>query len=149
MNIKRKVFAYITYQDRLLIFSHPDHPDAGWQVPAGTVEPGENLDDAVRREATEETGLTTLHLVRYLGDRWRDMSDFGRNELHHRYFYHLECTQPPPEAWRHGEMTPSDGSSGPIVFEFFWAPLPDGVPELIADHGQMLQELYAAMRSEP
>jgi 8-oxo-dGTP pyrophosphatase MutT (NUDIX family) len=147
MNVKRKVFAYITYQNRLLIFSHPDHPDAGLQVPAGTVEPGENLDDAVLREATEETGLTDLRLVRYLGDRWRDMSDFGRNELHQRYFYHLECTQPPPTTWRHGEMTPSDGGPGPIVFEFFWVALPDKVPELIADHGQMLYELVEAMKN--
>jgi hypothetical protein len=29
----------------------------------------------------------------------------------------------------------------PIIFEFFWAPLPHDVPPLIADHGKMLPQL--------
>ena len=33
--VKQKVFAYITYQRRLLVFSHPDFPEAGIQVPTG------------------------------------------------------------------------------------------------------------------
>ena len=41
---------------------HPEfllfrHPTAGIQIPAGTVEPGEAADDAVIREAIEETDL--------------------------------------------------------------------------------------------
>jgi 8-oxo-dGTP pyrophosphatase MutT (NUDIX family) len=41
-----------------LIFSHPDYPEAGLQVPAGTLEPGEHPEAGVLREAYEETGLT-------------------------------------------------------------------------------------------
>jgi hypothetical protein len=33
------------------------------------------------------------------------------------------------------------GTSEPIRFEFFWADLPDGVPDLIADHGALLDLL--------
>jgi 8-oxo-dGTP pyrophosphatase MutT (NUDIX family) len=42
-----KVFAYITHQNRLLVFSHPDFSAAGIQVPAGTVESGETLQAAI------------------------------------------------------------------------------------------------------
>ncbi|MCA9935399.1 MAG: NUDIX domain-containing protein [Ardenticatenaceae bacterium] len=56
-----KVTAFITRQQRghteLLLLRHPF---AGNQIPAGTVEPGEALETAVLREATEETGLTQL-----------------------------------------------------------------------------------------
>jgi len=43
------------------------HPSAGLQLPAGTVEPGEAPDAAALREAGEETGLTRLRLVANLG----------------------------------------------------------------------------------
>lgn len=54
---KDKVLAYITHGNRLLVFRHPHAPEAGIQVPAGTVEEGEDPGTAVLREAAEETGL--------------------------------------------------------------------------------------------
>ena len=146
--LKHKVFAYITHGRRLLVFRHPESPEAGIQVPAGTVQPGEDLEAAVLREATEETGRTDLVLVRFLGEEVRDRSDVGRDEIHHRHFYHLRCTGDPPATWRHWETDPSDGSPGPIPFDFFWAPLPDGVPELIAGHGNLLPQLLASLRPD-
>jgi len=140
--VKYKVFAYITNQNRLLIFRHTDYPEAGIQVPAGTVESGERTEDAVMREAFEETGLSDLSLDCFLGEHIRDLSDFGRDEVNHRYFYHLRCTGNPPETWCHAETSPSEGQeSVPIMFEFFWAALPNDVPPLIADHGKMLPQL--------
>jgi ADP-ribose pyrophosphatase YjhB (NUDIX family) len=139
-----KVFAYITHGDRLLVFSHPHAPEAGIQVPAGTVEPGEPFEAAVLREAGEETGLPGLTLARFLGQQVRDMADFGRDEVHHRYFYHLLCADDPPATWEHWEGHAADGS-GLHLFAFFWARLPDEVPELIADHGAKLPELCAAL----
>ncbi len=133
--IRRKVFAYITYGDKLLVFRHTEYPDAGIQVPAGTVEDGENLEAAVIREAIEETGLEDLRLERFLGIQERDMSDVGRNEIHERHFYHLTCECEPPETWLHIEKHPSEGEDEEFEFEFFWAKLPDYVPELVSDHG--------------
>jgi 8-oxo-dGTP pyrophosphatase MutT (NUDIX family) len=46
-----------------------EHPYAGIQIPAGTVEPGEEPADAALREAAEETGLEKLSIARYLGER--------------------------------------------------------------------------------
>jgi len=51
--IIQKVLAYVTWGDKLLVFSHPDFPEAGIQVPAGTIEPGEEPEAAVLREAFE------------------------------------------------------------------------------------------------
>ncbi len=145
--IKKKAFAYITHELRLLVFSHPDFPEAGIQVPAGTVKAGERTEDAVMREAFEETGLKELALVAYLGEDTRDMEDFGRDEIHHRFFYHIRYDGSPVALWRHDELDPSDGS-GPITFEFFWAQLPDSVPPLIADHGKLLPQLLRQISLE-
>jgi 8-oxo-dGTP diphosphatase len=143
--LKQKLFAYITHGDRLLVFSHPDFPDAGIQVPAGTVKQGEPPEDAVVREAIEETGLTELELVQFLGDQTFDMSAFGKNEIHHRRFYRLRCTTTPPETWQHFEPDPPAGTIAPIRFEFFWAQLPDGVPQLTADHDSFVRTLTAEL----
>ena len=63
-----KVTAFITrrQQERtqLLLFRHPN---AGIQIPAGTIEEGEDWQTAVLREAAEETGLTQLTIQRLPG----------------------------------------------------------------------------------
>jgi 8-oxo-dGTP pyrophosphatase MutT (NUDIX family) len=119
---RSKVFAYITNRDRLLVFAHPDHPGAGIQVPAGSLEHGETPREGVMREAFEETGLTSLRLVRFLGLTRFDARPYGRNEIHNRWFFHLECTEAPSEGWIHWERSPSDGGD-PIRFAFAWLPL--------------------------
>jgi ADP-ribose pyrophosphatase YjhB (NUDIX family) len=139
--VKRKVYAYVTHGDRLLVFVHPNHPDAGVQVPGGTLEEGEEPVDGALREAVEETGRADLEVVRFLGEAERDMADFGRNEIHRRFYFHLRCSGSPPERWRHGEHTSSDGIPGPIPFDFYWVPLDGELPDLIADMGQLLDRL--------
>jgi 8-oxo-dGTP pyrophosphatase MutT (NUDIX family) len=71
--IVEKVTALITRDSgtgpELLLF---EHPYAGVQIPAGTVQPAEAPEAAVAREAAEETGLTGFSAPRYLGsDEWR------------------------------------------------------------------------------
>ena len=140
--VKNKAFAYITNRNRLLVFIHPFAPEAGIQVPKGTIKANERPEIAVLREAFEETGLSNLIVDCFLGEDERDMSDFGKDEIHHRYFYHLRCEEDPPNNWRHEERdSPDDPKPIPIMFEFFWAPLPEGVPSLIADHGKMIPQL--------
>ncbi|HTK08025.1 MAG TPA: NUDIX domain-containing protein [Ktedonobacteraceae bacterium] len=144
--IKHKVFAYITQHKHLLVFRHPDFPEAGIQVPAGTIEAHERAEDAVLREAFEETGLTYLTLDCFLGEQERDMSDFGRDEIHHRSFYHLRYHGQPLTTWLHEErFAVDDPEQKPVLFEFFWAPLPHAVPPLIADHGIMLHRLLEVL----
>lgn len=40
---QKKVYAYLTYGRQLLVFKHTDYPEAGLQVPGGTVETGEDI----------------------------------------------------------------------------------------------------------
>lgn len=138
MIIRRKAFAYITHQNRLLVFEHADYPDAGIQVPAGSIEPDETPEQGVMREAFEETGLEGLKIVEFLG-----MVEYHYNheEIAHRYFFHLTCDHKPPETWSHMETNRSDGNSEPLEFCFYWAALPDDVPPLVADHDILVGEL--------
>jgi 8-oxo-dGTP diphosphatase len=135
---RRKVYAYITHGHRLLIFSHVDAPEAGTQVPGGTLEEGEDPALGVLREAEEETGLRGLRLVSLLGEREHPIPELG--EVHHRYYYHLICGGTPPETWEHREMYPSDGSNPPL-FRLHWVALPAGVPPLRVDLDQELPTL--------
>ena len=66
MKVKRKVLAYITRgQEKdleILVFEQKDKPNAGWQVPGGTIESDELIIDALYREIEEETGITRQDL---------------------------------------------------------------------------------------
>ena len=144
--IVEKVVAYITKGDRLLVFRHVDL-DAGVQVPAGTLEPGEPPADGVMREAREETGLESLVLRGFLGTRDYDMSSFGKAKTHRRHYFHLECTGSAPEIWRHLEAAPSGSPSTQIEFALYWVKLPEVVPELAAGQGAYLAEIRGRLRS--
>ena len=64
----QKVTAFIIRErggvKELLVFKHPT---AGIQIPAGTVEKGEDIETAVKRETYEETGLQFVEIEDYLG----------------------------------------------------------------------------------
>lgn len=138
-----KVFAYITHGTDLLVFCHPDFPEAGIQVPAGTMEAGESPESAVMREAFEETGLKGLKMRGFLGECCYDMSSRGGDPAQRRYFFHLELQGEAPSTWRHNET--NGGMSEPVVFEFFWVRMPDDIPDLIAGHGQLLSVLFSVL----
>jgi 8-oxo-dGTP diphosphatase len=144
MQTKRKAFAYITRGSKLLVFEQPDSPEAGLQVPAGTIEDGEVPETGVMREAWEETDLEGLKLCCFLGEQIRDMSDYGKDEIHQRFFYHLLC-EDAPETWSHGEYAPSDEPEHDTKilrhrFDFYWADLAK-MPELIAEHDYFVEKL--------
>jgi 8-oxo-dGTP pyrophosphatase MutT (NUDIX family) len=137
----QKVYAYITYEDQLLLFRHTRYPEAGIQVPGGTVEEGETPEEAVLREAREETGLNELSIRTYLGATEFDLSAVGSIGIHQRHFFHLLFNGIFQERWRHFEKTPSNGHPEPIEFEFYWVKVPEDVPELIAEQGKFLSKL--------
>ncbi|MFF0391498.1 NUDIX domain-containing protein [Kitasatospora sp. NPDC004615] len=61
--------AVINHDGRvLLVRRNPDDYMGGlWEIPSGTVESGETVLDALRRETGEETGLTIDQVTGYLG----------------------------------------------------------------------------------
>jgi 8-oxo-dGTP diphosphatase len=137
----RRGVAYITHGDHLLVFRHTQHPEAGIQVPGGTLEDGEAPLAGVLREAHEETGLEGLQVQAYLGQHDLDLARYGKQGTVREYFFHLTYDGESPERWLHDETDPGDGSPGPIEFELYWARFPDEVPELVGDQGIMLNKL--------
>jgi 8-oxo-dGTP pyrophosphatase MutT (NUDIX family) len=141
----RKVFAYITSGRRLLVFSHAHHPEAGIQVPAGTMQPGEDPLTAALREAREETGLTDLDVVDVVGEVVFDARPYGKDELHHRTFVHLRCREETPDQWEHWETDPHGEPGGRYLFVLAWASLDAPLPDLSAGHAAFIPELVVAL----
>lgn len=137
---KQKVVCYIVRDGRLLVIKHLDEPwdESGLQVPAGSVRPGESLEAAALREASEETGLTGLRLVRKVGESQYDMAPY-RPEIHQRHVFQLEVDGVTPERWVSTEDDPDDGSA-PKRFQCYWIPLAQG-HALSGGQGALLGEL--------
>jgi len=141
-----KAFAYVTRGSDLLVFSHVGVPEAGIQVPAGTIDPGETPADAVLRETIEETGWTEFRKPRFLGTASFDMRPYGKDELHERWFFHLELVGAPPRTWRHFERHAEEAPGSAIELELFWTPLDRAESLLIAEHGALLPRLRERLR---
>lgn len=113
-----KAVAYVVTDGRLLVFTHRDVPltVTGVQVPAGTVRPGEPPEEAVLREAREETGFGCFALRRALGT-----AEYA-GVL--RHYFELTPTAALPETWTGWER--HDGTAAPTAFDFFWIPVAQG-----------------------
>ena len=133
----KKVVAYVTRGDELLVFTHRDVPEAGVQVPAGTVEDGETLNTALLREVHEETGLrpTALRTQAYLGRRlWQ-----AGPHCHERHFFQLVLTGDAPDSWLHYERFAGSGET--FAFCFSWVRLDDPHLCLAGEQGALLGKL--------
>ncbi|WP_309104686.1 NUDIX domain-containing protein [Microbacterium sp.] len=123
MHRPQKVIAYIVRDGRLVVLRHADlaWDEAGFQVPAGTIRAGELPEDAVLREAREETGLDGLRIVRHLGVGEYDMRPYA-DAIHARHYFHLTTDHSDiPERWEAFED--NDGVGERIRFELYWIPL--------------------------
>ncbi|MFB7718404.1 NUDIX domain-containing protein [Nocardia sp. NPDC056100] len=137
---KEKVLAYIVRDGKLLVFRHSDYSweEVGIQVPAGSVQDGEMPEDAVLREAREETGFTEFTIVRKLGEYTYDISPY-RFEIQHRHVFELKLGQDTPERWNSREEHGGEGE--PTRFECFWIPL-EAAHVLQSGQGALLGRLF-------
>lgn len=136
-----KVVAYITRPDKngqleLLVFDHRDYPEAGTQVPAGTVHEDERIEDALHREIEEETGLRECTVVTKLAAY--DWQHPISGNTHERHVYHLSAPEGTTDAWAWVE---TDGGQKPehegYVFLFRWIPLAADI-DLAGNQGDFL-----------
>jgi 8-oxo-dGTP pyrophosphatase MutT (NUDIX family) len=116
-----KVVLYVTHEDTVLVFREPAYPHIALQVPGGTVENGEDIETAARRELAEETGLTDIASITLLGTRDYEFPSQGRACRHTRHHFHITLPGTPRERWSHWEQDSSLGL-GPIEFDLFWMP---------------------------
>lgn len=106
----------------ILVFRHPK---AGVQLPKGTVEPGETIEDATHRELHEESGLKTFSKSELLGT-WDRVVGGGPNEdgplETNRWWVSLLWTEHTyPDRWDHrAEGSPEENG---LIFSFFWLPV--------------------------
>ncbi|WP_414569719.1 NUDIX hydrolase [Nostoc sp. CCY 9925] len=135
----KKVIAYVTNKDKLMVFTHTDFPEAGVQVPAGTVEESEEPSEAVVREIYEESGVKGVRLIELLGIYQYDIAP-SREEIQERYVYHLELTEPTLSTWRHWEMH-SNINKKSIDFDFYWLKLDGSDLDLAGGQGYFLPKL--------
>jgi 8-oxo-dGTP pyrophosphatase MutT (NUDIX family) len=134
----QKVLAYITRGNELLVFTHRDFPEAGLQIPAGAIKPGESPQDAVLREVYEETGLSEIAVVKFLGRYSYDMNPY-KDEIHDRHVFHLKLTAPTSSTWQHEERH-AEGEP-PITFMCQWMRLDDPLLVLAVGQGDYLEHL--------
>lgn len=117
-----RVGAYIIRQNRqglhqLLMFKHPDCPEAPIQIPGGGVEPQESLECALHREVFEECGLSNLTIIRKLGIAeicWRQ----PRKLVSYRHCFLLQAPRNTLDAWDH--VVQGDGIDSGMMFSYFW-----------------------------
>ncbi|MBD1549452.1 NUDIX hydrolase [Roseibium aggregatum] len=124
MRTYHKAYVYLTCGSRLLVFSQPDQPDVGLQVPGGTLDPGESHLIGAKREFLEETGLDLDIAFHHLADQEHvyDQAPGMLPGLHKRRHFHAAIDTAPADEWEHYEMTPSAGGP-PIRFRLFWLDL--------------------------
>ena len=128
MSYTDRVLAYVTRErdgdKQLLVFEHRDYPDAGMQVPAGRIEPGEELEPGLLRELEEESGLANVRVLRKFGTFAPHELPHGRSYTNHAF--ELEAPDA-PDAWEH--VVAGDGDDAGLVFLYRWVPL-SPAPEL-------------------
>lgn len=143
-SVRLRVACYVVRETarghELLVFDHVDVPEAGTQVPAGGIEPGESVEEAAVREVAEECGLTGAVVVRELGVSDRPHGETGAPQ-HTTYVLMRYDGQGDrerePWIWRVGGTGDDEG----MRFRCWFTPLPlDGV-QLAAHEDELLREL--------
>jgi len=118
----------------LLVFDHRDYPEAGTQVPAGGVDPGELLADGVLREITEETGVTAVTLGSALAVQQLPHPQTGRPQV--TVYFHAETTET-RDAWTHTVSGSEGDQDHGMVFRCYFIPAQQAAG-LLADQGEFL-----------
>ncbi len=105
-----RVVAYVTRGCELLVFEHRDLPEAGTQVPAGRLDPGESLEECLARELDEEVGIR----ARGVGELAHVTRRQGDGNVYESHYFHLETTRLPttsePPASRSSSRSTTCGS---------------------------------------
>lgn len=129
-----KVVIYVVRETsgfpEVLVFDHVKYPEVSPQVPAGTVEPGENLTVAARRELSEEAGVSRLKEFKFLGSYvfYKDSSQ----QFQERNFFVVRDNSL-ADGWIHSVT--GSGVDKDLEFRYYWLPFDTAIVDLKADYG--------------
>jgi ADP-ribose pyrophosphatase YjhB (NUDIX family) len=131
----QKAQAYIVKGEgknaKLLVFEHDEQwSEAGIQVPAGTIDPGEAPEEAVIRETEEECGLHDLKIARKV-DHYMHFRHI-RKEFNDRHVFLME-TQDSRDAWVH--KVAGQGKDQGMNFHYYWMPIQEAAYRLADTQG--------------
>ncbi len=107
----------------LLVFDHADAPEAGTQVPGGTVQHGEAVERAALRELAEETGVVEARVLGLIGPYLERMPDGGM-VIRHVAAVSLGALK--DDAWRH--VVTGAGIDAGLSFDCYLTNARDPVP---------------------
>jgi 8-oxo-dGTP diphosphatase len=144
--VRKRVVAYVTRErdgrTELLVFDHKDMPDVPTQVPAGRIDAHESLEEGLRREVEEESGLTAVRIVRELAGppRFEELYGPGAHESH---AFHAVADGETPDEWEH--PVTGTGMDAGLVFVCRWVPL-DACPPLWGDADPLVEELQRSIQ---
>ena len=118
--IRHRVVAYVTRERagrmELLTIEAVEYPEEGIQVPAGRIDYWETLEEGLRRELAEETGLTAVRIVGELPDFECNYTTYSQNHA-----FHLVTEEETPEAWEH--LILGEGVDAGLTHLCRWVPL--------------------------
>ena len=116
-------------------------PDVPTQVPAGRVDPHETLEDGLKREVEEETGLTGIRVVAELADA-REFERLYGPDAHESHAFHAVVEAAGPDEWEH--PVSGTGMDSGLVFLCRWVSL-DECPPLWGDSDPLLEKLRGSI----
>ena len=117
--IRQRVVAYLTRErsvTQLLTIEVKDRPELGREVPAGRLDHGESLEEGLRRELEEETGLVGMRILRELPDFEATYENFCENHA-----FHVVVEGETPDVWEHRVL--GEGADSGMVHVCRWVPL--------------------------
>jgi ADP-ribose pyrophosphatase YjhB (NUDIX family) len=118
--IRRRVVVYVTRErngvTELLTIEVKDMPELGREAPAGRLDLGESLEEGLRRELEEETGLVGIRILRELPGFEARYQSFCENHA-----FHVVAEADTPDVWEHRVL--GDGADSGMVHLCRWVPL--------------------------
>ena len=117
MSVNKRAYAYIfrNYNDerQLLVFKEAG-PGKYFQLPGGGVDPGETPEQGVVREIEEESGLTGLQPIHFIGSSVETYDHI----VYQKHFFKVEVTTALPDHWAH-LVTGTGGDAG-LTYYYQW-----------------------------